>query len=110
MASDDETLAEINSILLQKRNLQKKQEAHHKVGAGQNARPLNSKTLQIFFTQEIWRPLWHCITFKENKAVGCGIYDRFSNFNKCRPEAACDFISDMALGYVGTEEALVILA
>ena len=31
-------------------------------GERQNATPLCSKTLPIFFTREIWKCLWHCIT------------------------------------------------
>ena len=43
----------------------------------------------------------HCIILNANKAVGCGIFCRFSNLDKCRPEAAGDVISGMALDYVG---------
>ena len=42
-----------------------KQEAHHR--AMRNATPLNSNTLPIFFTREIWRRLWHCITLYAKK-------------------------------------------
>ena len=38
-----------------------------------------------------------------SKAVGCSIFGRFSNLDKCRPEAACDVISGRALEYVGTD-------
>ena len=34
------------------------------------------------------------------KAVGGGIFGRFSNFDKCRPEATSDVISGARLKYV----------
>ena len=37
------------------------------------------------------------------KVVGCGIFSRFSNFDKCRPEVAGDISSGRALYYVGTD-------
>ena len=37
------------------------------------------------------------------KDVGCSIFGRFSNFDKCRPEVAGDGKSGVALGYVGTD-------
>ena len=39
----------------------------------------------------------HCSILNANKAVGCGI----SNLDKCRPEAAGDVISGMAIDYLG---------
>ena len=63
----------------------------------------------------IWgirRRLRRCI-LNVNKAVRCSISGRFSNFDKCRPEAeaAGDAISGMAFDYVGADslQALVIL-
>ena len=44
----------------------------------------------------------HCIILNAKKAIGCGIFGRFSNFDKCQPEAAGDVISGMALDYVST--------
>ena len=48
-----------------------------------------------------------CVTFRDPrsnrsgeirlKAVGCGIFGRFSNFDKCRPEGAGDVTSGMAV-------------
>ena len=35
----------------------------------------------------------HCIRFNANKALGCGIFGRLSNFDKCRPEATDSVIS-----------------
>ena len=37
------------------------------------------------------------------KAVGCSIFGRFSNFDKCRPETAGDVISSVALAFVGLD-------
>ena len=37
------------------------------------------------------------------KAVGCGIFGWFSNVHKCRPQAAGDVISGLALDYVGMD-------
>ena len=37
------------------------------------------------------------------KAVGCGIFGRFSNFDKCRPELAGDVISGVALAHIGMD-------
>ena len=34
----------------------------------------------------------HCIILNANKAVGCGIFHRFSNLDKCRSKAAGDII------------------
>ena len=34
------------------------------------------------------------------KAVGGGIFGRFANFDKCRPEVAGDLISDVAVDWV----------
>ena len=45
----------------------------------------------------------HCIILHANKAVGRGIRCRFSNHDQCRPEAACDVISGIALDHVGTD-------
>ena len=38
------------------------------------------------------------IILNANKAVGCGIFRRFSHFNKCRPEAASDVVSGRFVG------------
>ena len=58
------------------------------MGQGETlATKFNSKTLPIFFTREI--------ILNANKAVGCGIFGRFSNLDKYRPEAAADVISEM---------------
>ena len=35
------------------------------------------------------------------KAVG--LFDCFSNFDKCRPEVACDIIPSVAIGFVGSD-------
>ena len=72
-----------------------KQEANHKLGLGETPRRFIQKTLPILLTREIWRHLWHYIRLNANNAVECGIFDRFSNFDKWRPEAAGDVISDM---------------
>ena len=40
---------------------------------------------------------------RPKKAVGCGIYYHFSNFDKCWPEAAGDIISGVASDYVGMD-------
>ena len=45
----------------------------------------------------------HCIIINANKAVGFGIFCRFSNLHNCRPEAAGDVMSGMALDYDGTD-------
>ena len=46
----------------------------------------------------------HRIILNANKAVGCGIFSRFSNLDKLfRPEAGGDVISSVALDYVGTD-------
>ena len=45
----------------------------------------------------------HRIIFNANKAVGCGIFRRFSSLDKCRPEATGDVISGMVLDYVGAD-------
>ena len=48
----------------------------------------------------------HGIILNANKAVGCGIFRRFSNLDKCRPcrpEGGGDVISSVALDYVGTD-------
>ena len=45
----------------------------------------------------------HCIILNANKAVGCGIFRRFSNLNKCRLEAGRDVISGTALDCVGVD-------
>ena len=45
----------------------------------------------------------HGTILNANKAVGYGIFRRFSNIDKCGPEAAGDVISGMALDYVGTD-------
>ena len=45
----------------------------------------------------------HCIIFNANKPVGCGIFRRFSNLDKCQPEAGGDVISGAALEYVGMD-------
>ena len=45
----------------------------------------------------------HCIILNANKAVGCGIFRRFSNIDICRPEADGGVISGVALDYVGTD-------
>ena len=37
------------------------------------------------------------------KAIGCSIFDRFSNFNKWQSEAAGDVISGVALENVGAD-------
>ena len=37
------------------------------------------------------------------KAVGGGIFGRFSNFEKCRSEAADDIMSNVAVDYVGVD-------
>ena len=37
------------------------------------------------------------------KAVGSGIFCRFPNFDKCRPEVAGDVISGVAVDYVGID-------
>ena len=52
----------------------------------------------------------HCIR-NANKVVGCGIFGRFSNLAKCRPEAAGDVISGTTLEYVGMDvhAALMII-
>ena len=78
--------------------------------ARRNATPLCSKTLPIFFNRDIWRRLWHSIRLNAtrlnaDKAVGCGIYGRFSNIDKYRleVEAADDIISGLALDYVGMD-------
>ena len=52
----------------------------------------NNSNKNKLFSQEI-RP----------KAVGCGIFGRFSNISKCRPELPGDVISSAALGYVGLD-------
>ena len=39
------------------------------------------------------------------KAVGCGIFDRFSNCDKCRPEEAADVIFGIALDYFSADVA-----
>ena len=39
----------------------------------------------------------------ENKGIGCDIFGRFSNLDKCQPEAVGDVISGTALDYVGTD-------
>ena len=39
----------------------------------------------------------------QTKAVGGDIFDRFSNFDKCRPEVAGDVMSRKASEYVGTD-------
>ena len=38
-----------------------------------------------------------------DKAVGCGIFGHFSNFDKCRPEVAGEVVSGTALDYVGLD-------
>ena len=45
------------------------------------------------------------------EAVRCGIFDRFSNFDKCQPKVSCDFISSVAVDWVGVNvlQNLVIL-
>ena len=45
----------------------------------------------------------HCIILNANKAVGCGSFRRFSNLDKCRPEAANDVISGAAVDNVGMD-------
>ena len=42
------------------------------------------------------------IILNANKALGCGIFRRFSNLHKCRPEAGGDVIASVALDYVAT--------
>ena len=37
------------------------------------------------------------------KAVGCGIFGRFSSFDKCRLEVAGDVVSGANVGQVGTD-------
>ena len=45
----------------------------------------------------------HCIILNADRAVGNGIFGRFSNLNKCRLEAAGDVISGVVLDYVSMD-------
>ena len=44
-----------------------------------------------------------------SKAVGCGILERFLNFDNCQPEIVSDVISDMVNQDVGMDVCLVWL-
>ena len=77
-----------------------KQEARHKVGVGETPRRFVLKRCRYslhklfedaFDTAFVLVP--HCIMLNADKAVRCGIFGRFSNLDKCRPEAAGDVIS-----------------
>ena len=59
--------------------------------------------LSLFFKQETYQLVGQekrRNTKLRLKAVGSGIFDCFSNFDKCRPEVAGDIISDVAVDYV----------
>ena len=75
-------------------------EAAGDVISGRFVRPIVSdKSVKLCY------PRLNCSPEIQQEAAGGGIFDRFSNFDKCKRDVAGDFVSSMAVGQVGVNVA-----
>ena len=80
------------------------QEAHHKVGLGETPCCLIRKRYRYSSAEKFEEAFDTALDLMQTKPSSDAAFSAVNlpNFNKCRPEAAGDVISGMALDYVGT--------